>query len=199
MISFSAACERNKAPLLEQLVIYFATTHSVLEIGGGTGQHAVHFASHLPHLRWQSTERLAGLASLQARLAAEGGANLPPALALDVRDAQWPTGLFDGAFTANTLHIMSWGEVEHCFAGVSRTLPVGGVFAIYGPFRRHGRTHDSNENFDLELKLRDPASGIRDIDDLEALGARNGLALVADVALPANNQLLVWRRVAGPV
>ena len=197
-MGFSAACERNKGPLLEQLAIYLAAARSVLEIGGGTGQHAVYFASHLAHLRWQTTERAAALTMLRARTDAEGPSNLSAAVALDVGDAQWPSGTFDAVFTANTLHIMSWVDVEHCFAGVARTLATGGVCATYGPFRHHGRTHDSNERFDQELKARDPASGLRDIDDLQVLGARVGLQLTADVALPANNQLLVWRRIASP-
>lgn len=194
VIGFSAACERNKAPLLDQLAIYFAKSHAVLEIGSGTGQHAVYFSARLAHLHWQPTERVDVLATLQARLAEEGGGNLLPAMVLDVGDERWPVGPFDGVFTANTLHIMGWPEVCRCFGGVGRLLSTGGVFAIYGPFRRHGHTHDSNERFDLDLKARDPVSGIRDIDDLEALGTRVGLSLAADIALPANNQLLIWRR-----
>jgi len=197
-MGFSAACERNKGALLDQLALYFGAFRRVLEVGGGTGQHAVHFASHLAHLVWQTTEQPARLAALQARVTAEGPANLLPAIALDVEDRDWPRADFDAVFTANTLHILSWPQVEHCFAGVSRTLDVGGVFGVYGPFRRHGHTHESNERFDAELKSRDPASGIRDLDDLEAFGTRVGLNLVADVLMPANNQLLIWRRVDVP-
>ena len=196
LITYSAACERNKGPILEQLSIYLAGARSVLEIGGGTGQHAVHFAAHLPHLQWQSTERASYLAALAARIGAEGSANLPAPVALDVDDPAWPAGPFDAVYTANTLHIMGWPQVERCYAGVAAALPVQGLFLCYGPYRRHGRTTDSNEQFDAELRRRDPASGLRELDELSALGGRVGLRLVADIALPANNELLVWRRVA---
>lgn len=195
VIGYSAACERNKGPILAQLAVYFATARRVLEIGSGTGQHAVHFAAHLAHLRWQPTERPSLLPALAARVEAEGGTNLSPPVALDVTDPAWPDGPYDAAFTANTLHIMSWPQVERCYAGVATQLPAGGLWVTYGPFRRHGRhTSDSNERFDAELRARDPASGVRDIDDLTRLGELVDLSLVADVALPANNQVLVWRR-----
>jgi SAM-dependent methyltransferase len=192
---YSAACERNKGPILEQLSIHLAGLGSVLELGSGTGQHAVYFAAALPHLRWQPSERRAALAGLAERVAREGSANLAAPVELDVAGTPWPPGPFDAIFTANTLHIMGWPEVERCYAGVAQHLAPGAPFICYGPFSRHGRhTSESNERFDRELKARDAASGVRDLDDLEALGRSVGLRLSGEVALPANNQILVWRR-----
>jgi len=197
-LAFSAACERNKGPILERLGPLLAGAHSVLEIGSGTGQHAVHFARHLPWLMWQPTERAAELPDLAARIALEGPPNLRAPLALDVRVTPWPCGAdVDAVFTANTLHIMSWAEVEACFAGLGRLLPAGGTLGIYGPFRYGGAfTSESNAAFDASLRARDRASGIRDFEAVDALARGAGLELQGDWALPANNQLLAWRRSA---
>jgi len=194
VINFSAACERNQDAILQQLAIYLATATSVLELGAGTGQHAVHFARGLGYLQWQPSERLALLPSLQARLTRDATPNLKAAIPLDVTDDRWPAGLYDAVFTANTLHIMSWSAVTQTFTGVARLLRVNNVFCCYGPFRRHGLTAPSNESFDRDLRYADPESGLRDIDDLESLARDVGLELSVDILLPANNQLLVWRR-----
>ena len=194
-LPFSEACERNKGPILEVLRAAFAPCRAVLEIGAGTGQHAVHFASHLTHLAWQPTDRAEYLAGLAARVAAEGPANLRAPFEFDVaRPAPLP-GTFDAIFSANTLHIMSWPEVEAFFAFAGRALGPGGTLAVYGPFRYRGRfTTESNEHFDRALRERDPASGIRDFEAVDALARAIGLRLVDDVAMPANNRCLVWTR-----
>lgn len=198
-LPFSEACERNKGPILAILSGALAGRRRVLEVGAGTGQHAVHFARHLPDVDWQPTDRAANLAALAARIAAEGPPNLRAPLALDVTQADWPCNVCDAVYTANTLHIMGWPEVEAFFRGVGRVLAVGGVLAIYGPFRYAGHfTSESNVAFDLSLRGRDPASGIRDFEDVNRLAAEQGLELLADQAMPANNQFLLWRR-TGPV
>ena len=193
MLPFSDACERNKAPILEVLRTAFARCTRVVEIGAGTGQHAVHFARHLPHLSWQPTDRAEYLPDLAARIAAEGPPNLAPPVELDVLQRHWPAARGDAVFSANTLHIMSWPAVEALFAGLPCVLEAGGVLAIYGPFKYGGRfTTESNAAFDAMLRERDPASGLRDFEAVNALAGRVGLKLSADHAMPANNQLLVW-------
>lgn len=194
MLAVSEACERNKGPILAVLGGELAASRSVLEIGSGTGQHAVHFARHLPYLSWQPTEVSSELAPLEERILAEGPPNLRPALALDVRVHPWPVERVDAVFSANTLHIMAWDAVEHFFRGVGEVLTAPGVLCIYGPFRyRGGYTSESNAEFDRYLKMRDPSRGIRDFEALERLAAAAGLELAADHPMPANNQTLVWR------
>jgi SAM-dependent methyltransferase len=194
MLPFSDACERNKDPILEVLREAFADRSRVVELGAGTGQHAVHFARHLPHLEWQPTDRAEYLEGLAARVAAEGPPNLPAPVELDVLQDPWPQLRGDAVFSANTLHIMSWRAVEALFAGLPEILQAGGVLAIYGPFKYGGQfTTPSNAAFDAMLRERDPQSGVRDFEAVDALVRAAGLSLVTDHALPANNQLLVWR------
>jgi cyclopropane fatty-acyl-phospholipid synthase-like methyltransferase len=195
MLPFSEACERNKGPILEVLRVAFADRTQVLEIGSGTGQHAVHFAAHLTHLTWHPTEQLAYLADLASRVKLEGTRNLRQPTVLDVKQTVWPLRSVDALYSANTLHIMSWAEVEAMFRGVDTVLSAHGVVCIYGPFRYEGRyTSESNRDFDLMLKDRDPLSGLRDMTDLSALAARHALRLRVDHDLPANNRLLEFVR-----
>jgi SAM-dependent methyltransferase len=176
MLPFSEACERNKAPILEVLRKHFADRSHVLEIGSGTGQHAVHFAAHLTHLTWHPTERLGFLPDLTARIQAEGGSNLRQPTVLDVRQPVWPLRTVDAMFTANTLHIMSWPEVTAMFQGIGGTLAPSGVLCVYGPFRYDGNyTSASNLEFDRMLQDRDPSSGIREIHSVTALAEGFGL------------------------
>jgi len=198
MLPVSDACERNKEPILSVLRVCLAERAQVLEIGSGTGQHAVHFSRHLPHLSWHPTEQLSYLPDLAARVRLEGGPNLRPPTVLDVRQAVWPARSVDAVFTANTLHIMSWAEVGALCRGVGLILVAGGVLCIYGPFRYGGKyTSDSNRAFDLMLKARDPLSGMRDIEAVCDLAASYGLSLAADHDLPANNRLLVFHKESG--
>lgn len=193
---FSEACERNREPLLGVLRELFADCRSVIEIGSGNGQHAVHFAAHLPHLTWQTTDLPSQHAGIRAWLDAERLPNLPPPIALDVAGA-WPAGPFDAAFSANTLHIMSWAHVEKFFAGVAGVVAAGGVMAVYGPFNYRGAyTSESNAQFDRWLKSRDPASGIRAFENVCALAESHRFALEHDIGMPANNRTLVWRRLS---
>ncbi len=200
MLPFSEACERNKHPILGVLRRTLDQPANVLEIGSGTGQHAVHFARELPHLRWQPTDRPDVLSGLRARVEAEGTPNLLNPIALDAARGPWPSpGTQSVVYTANTLHIMSWSDVEALFTGIAQLLqPVlDGRLIVYGPFRYGGAfTTNSNRQFDAMLRARDPASGIRDFEAVDALATRARLRLCEDVAMPANNQLLLWRRVA---
>ena len=197
MLVLSEACERNKGPILTVLRHEFAAATRVLEIGSGTGQHAVYFAAHLPQLSWQPSELPGELPALGERLRREGGVNLRPPLALDVHDDPWPVAAVDAVFSANTLHIMAWEGVQQFFRGVGAVLEATGVLCVYGPFRFHGQhTSDSNADFDRWLKARDPASGVRDFEALESLARAHGLECAADHAMPANNRTLVWRRPA---
>jgi len=193
MLPFSEACDRNKGPILAVLREAFADRTRVIEIGAGTGQHAVHFAQHLPHLAWQPTDRREYLEGLAARIAAEGPPNLLAPVELDVLCHPWPPLHGDAVFSANTLHIMSWPAVEALFADLGLLLGRDGVLAIYGPFKYGGRfTTASNAAFDAMLRERDPDSGVRDVEVVNALAKALGLELLADHAMPANNQLLVW-------
>jgi SAM-dependent methyltransferase len=193
----SEAADRNKAPILEVISTAFADCRTVLEIGSGTGQHALHFAAHLPQLYWQPSDTGDYLPSLRERLRQEGFANIREVIEIDVCQHPWPIpGPVDGIFSANTLHIMSWRSVQEFFRGVGDALASPGVLCVYGPFRyRGGFTTASNATFDQFLRRRDPESGLRDFEQVAALAQAQGLELVADHAMPANNQLLVWRNI----
>ena len=191
----SEACERNRKPILQVLRQWFTKPGAALEIGAGTGQHAVHFATHLPHLQWQPTDCEANLEGIGLWVAEAALPNLRAPIKLDVRDGQWPVETVDYVFSANTSHIMGWPEVELMFAGVARVLRPRGMFALYGPFNRDGRfTSESNQAFDASLRERDPKMGLRDDKALKTLGRQHGLAFTAEHAMPANNRLLIWSR-----
>jgi cyclopropane fatty-acyl-phospholipid synthase-like methyltransferase len=191
---YAESCDQNKAPILGVLCRLFAKVGNVLEIGSGTGQHAIHFAAAMPHLVWQTSDKSENHPGIQAWLQEVALPNIRDPLELDVR-GHWPEQTYDGIFSANTVHIMSWPEVELLFAGVGKILATGGRFALYGPFNYNGHyTSDSNRRFDAWLKQRDPSSGIRDFIDLNRLAEAQSLVLEEDVEMPANNRILVWRR-----
>lgn len=194
---FSESCVQNRAPILAVLRELFADRTRVLEIGSGTGQHAVYFGAELPHLVWQTADVAPHHPGILSWLAEAALPNVLPPLVLDVNQPRWPATRYDAVFSANTLHIMSWPEVALFFAGVDAVLEAGGVLAVYGPFNVNGTyTSESNARFDAWLKARDPASGIRDFEAVDALARARGLVLQQDVAMPANNRTLVWRRPA---
>ena len=173
----------------------FADRTRVLEIGSGTGQHAVAFARGLPHLQWQPSDVPAHLPGIRAWIAAAPAPNLHAPLALDVNVDPWPQDACDAVFSANTVHIMHWPEVERMFARVADAIGAAGTFCLYGPFNRDGRfSSPSNAAFDASLRARDPGMGIRDFERVDALGRRHGFALAADHAMPANNRLVEWVR-----
>jgi cyclopropane fatty-acyl-phospholipid synthase-like methyltransferase len=195
MKPYSDACEQNKEPILAVLRDVLADAHTVLEIGSGTGQHAVHFGAELRHLTWITSDLPSQHAGIRAWLAEAALPNVLPPLALDVAERPWPTVAADAVFSANTAHIVSWRHVESLFAGVGELLSAGGVFCLYGPFRYRGRhTSESNARFDAWLKARDHASGVRDFEALDALAQAHGMALLRDVTMPVNNRTLVWRK-----
>ena len=197
MKPFSQACENNRGPILEALGPLLEGAGEVLEIGSGTGQHAVHFGAALAPLRWQTSDRSDNHAGILAWLEEAALDNVLPPLELDVDvAAQWPRRRYDAVFSANTAHIMGWPSVRNLLAGVAGLLAPASPFLLYGPFCRAGRhVSESNERFDAGLRARDPAMGVRDLDELEAAARDAGLRLADLLALPANNQLLVWRRV----
>jgi SAM-dependent methyltransferase len=193
-LPFAEACERNKAPILDTLLPRLPARGIVLEIGSGTGQHVVFFAPRFPGLSWQPSERQESLAGLNLRIRVEGAPNVLPAIELDVGGA-WPDRRFAAVYSANTAHIMGWPAVCAMFAGVGPRLEPGGAFLLYGPFNVGGRpTADSNAEFDRQLRARDPAMGLRDVEALDSLARQNGLALQERIAMPANNQVLVFAR-----
>lgn len=196
-LSFSQACENNKAPILSVLTQAFKNQKHVLEIGSGTGQHAVYFAEHLPQLHWQTSDLAINHLDISERVQQSALNNLSSPLTLDL-NKPWPSlaKKIDGIFTANTLHIVSWLLVEKFFQGVNNNLAEGGILCIYGPFNYHGKfTSESNANFDLWLKDRDKNSGIRDIEAIIKLAENAGLALIDDHAMPANNRLLTFKNI----
>lgn len=197
-LAFADHCERNKEPILEVLTNHFPDRGFVLEIGSGTGQHVVFFASKLKNLKWQPSELAENLPALTARIEQEGSSNIKPPIALDVlKDdlSAWPERVLSAAFSANTTHIMNWPEVRAMFSGLGQKLKPRGIFCLYGPFNESGKyTSDSNRAFDLQLKSQDPGMGLRDIRSLEALAAKNDMQLIDQVRMPANNETLVFRR-----
>jgi SAM-dependent methyltransferase len=193
MLPHSDACERNKEPILEVLRREFAGCTHVLEIGSGTGQHAVHFALAMPQVVWQPSETAEAMPGLRRRIFREGPKNLRAPVELDVTRLPWDVRKVDGVFTANTLHIMHWPQVVALFANLPAVAKPGTVLAVYGPFRYRGQyTSESNAAFDEMLHAQDPGSGIRDFEAVDALAREAGFALVADHPMPANNQTLVW-------
>lgn len=193
MKPYAESCEENKRPILEVLRIEFADVRNVLEIGSGTGQHAVFFAGQLPHLVWHTSDVVEHHAGIRAWIDAAGLDNVRPPLTLDVRRDAWPEARFDGVFSANTVHIMGWPEVEAMFAGIGGVLAPGGHFCLYGPFNYGGKfTSESNARFDQWLKARDARSGVRNFEDLDRLANAAGMRLLNDYAMPANNRTLVW-------
>ncbi|MDD4913613.1 MAG: DUF938 domain-containing protein [Methylococcales bacterium] len=192
---FSQSCENNKDVILQVIRNVFASPVTIWEIGSGTGQHGCHFARHLPHVIWQPTDRPENINGISLWRDESQLENLRPPVPLDVCDAIWPCGSMDALFTANTLHILSQDQVGMFFARLATYLSAQAVICIYGPFNYQGTyTSDSNARFDEWLKSRNPASGIKHIEDILRLAADASLEPVSDFAMPANNRLLVLRR-----
>jgi hypothetical protein len=191
---FSPACERNREPILAVLRERFADRRHVLEIGSGTGQHAVHFAAALPHLVWQASDVAAHLPGIRLWLDEAALPNTPAPLTLDVNDGL-PAGRHDAVFSANTLHIMGWPEVRRLFDALPAVMSPGALLTVYGPFNRNGQfSSASNAAFDAQLRAADPRRGIRDFEAVDALATVAGLALLEDRAMPANNRCITWQR-----
>lgn len=203
MKPYSPSCERNRDPILAVLREHFADARRVLEIGSGTGQHAVHFAAAMPWLIWQCTDAEAHLDGIRMWLDDAALTNTPAPFPLQAAtqpapgfSPPLPAVRYDAVFSANTLHIMGWPEVQALFAALPTVLAEQATVVVYGPFNRDGAyTSDSNRDFDASLRARDARSGIRDFEAVNALADAVGLRLVADVAMPANNAMLVCRRI----
>lgn len=189
------ATHRNRQPILDQLQGLLPKKGIVLEIGSGTGQHAVFFTRHLTGLVWQPTDRQENLPGLVARFAAEGNERILSPLQLDVLGDRWPRHSFAAAFSANTAHIMSWEAVQAMFAGVAAQLADGARFCLYGPFNIDGDfTSPSNAQFDAHLRRQDLQMGIRDMAEVEILANHHGMPMERKMAMPANNFILVFKK-----
>lgn len=195
MKQFAPACDHNKDEILAVLQEVLPGSGVVLEIGSGTGQHAVHFAAHLPHVIWQPTDLLPNLPSIHAWRDEAALPNVRAPLELDLLSESWPITAADAVVCVNTTHIVAWNGVEKLFAGVGRMLAPGGVMYVYGAYRYATRSLEpSNEKFDQWLKARDAASGVRDFEAVNMLAQRNGLQLTEDRAMPGNNRSIWWTK-----
>ena len=195
MKPFSESCEQNKGHILTVLKQYLHEAKQILEIGSGTGQHAVFFAEHFPRSKWLTSDQAEYHHGIQMWLEDSSLRNIKGPLLLDVDLPLWPINQVDAIFSANTVHIMGWKSVESMFAGIGKTLEKEGVFCLYGPFNYNDQfTSESNARFDLWLKQRDSASGIRDFEALQLLADKADLDLIDDVEMPANNRILVWKK-----
>ncbi|AOJ47687.1 DUF938 domain-containing protein [Burkholderia thailandensis] len=190
------AAERNREPILAVLKRVLPARGTVLEIASGTGQHAVHFAAALPDLIWQPTDADAAARASSAAWAADAALpNLRAPLALDVCVEPWPLAAADAIVCVNMIHIAPWAAARALFGGAARALPDGGVLYLYGPYRRSGaHTAESNAQFDAQLRSRNPAWGVRDLEAVVELGGASGLVLDEVVEMPANNLSVVFRK-----
>lgn len=192
---YAAACDRNREPIAERLAEWLPEHARVLEIGSGTGQHAVYLAERFPTVDWQTSDVAENHAGIRSWIECSGRSNVRLPIELDVLRGDWPSGPFDAVVTANTTHIMPVEAVERMFAGSGVVLAPAGVLFVYGPFNRNGEfTSESNREFDADLRSRAAHMGLRDDRLLIGLARSAGLGLVADYAMPANNRSLIFRR-----
>lgn len=192
---FSEACLRNQQPIADALKKLLPNPARLLEIGSGTGQHAVFCAQALPHIQWQTSDLLQHHEGMLKWIEDAALDNVLPPLVLDV-DQAWPLIDVDHVFTANTVHYIANTSVVNMFAQVSELLPEKGLFVIYGPVNVAGQfTSEGNAGLDEWLKTCvNPLAGIKDIADIEQLARDQGLALIDNLAMPANNRLLVLQK-----
>ena len=192
---YSASAEQNRDAILSVLQQEFKHAQSILEIGSGTGQHAVYFGQHLPYLTWQASDKEENINGIQMWISETNRENVLSPIAIDV-DKQWPDKNYDGAFAANVAHIMHWHETEAMFAGLASVLTSNAIFCLYGPFNMNGNyTSESNREFDQWLQARDPESCIRDKTALDNLAKNNAFELRNDWEMPANNRILSWKKI----
>ncbi len=195
MKPFSEACEENKLPILQVLRQFLPAQGTLLEIGSGTGQHAVFFADQFPNLHWHASDIPMHLPGIRLWVNEYSGQNLHGPHELDVNQADWPLTSVDAIYSANTTHIMHWRDVEAMFDGIGRILNPGHYFLLYGPFCYDGQhTSQSNADFDRFLQQRDPGSGVRDVTDLKQLAHAANIDLIDDISMPVNNRTLVWQK-----
>lgn len=190
------AAARNRQPILDVLRPRLPGQGLVLEIASGTGEHVVHYAAALPGLAFQPSDPdPEARTSIDAWVDALGLGNVAPALALDVTIEQWPVDRADAVLCCNMIHIAPWQAAVGLVAGAARLLTEGGLLFLYGPYRRGGRhTAPSNDAFDTDLRRRDPAWGVRDLEAVAGLAAERGFAPPEIVEMPANNLSLLFKR-----
>lgn len=196
-IPFSAACERNKDPILEVLQPHLERITDVLEVGSGTAQHALHFATHCPNLRWQTSDQSQYLDGICAQLQNSGATNVLTPICLDVEQSDWGNcdQRYQAIYSANTLHIMNRDQVAAFFAGLPKVTQSDSLLMLYGPFKYQAEfTSASNASFDQTLRSRGVGSAIRDFEWVDQLARAQGFELLVDHAMPANNQCLIWQR-----
>lgn len=192
---YSESCDQNRDAILSVIQPLLLKSKSVLEIGSGTGQHAIYFYNKLPHLIWNCSDRAGNIEGINLWIEEVDSENLPAPVQLDVLAKNWPEISFDSVFTANTCHIMNLQSVTAMFENVGHQLPKDGQFIIYGPFKYNQQyTSLSNENFDLWLKSRNSESGIKDFELLNVIAEQAGLKLINDYEMPANNRILHWQK-----
>jgi len=194
---YSESCDQNREPIYSVIQPLLDSARQVLEIGSGTGQHAVYFAEKLPHLTWHASDRKDYLDGIRYWLEESELSNVSGPLELDMSGSHWPSIDVDAVFTANSIHIMHAEEVANLVSGVGQLLHRNGDFLIYGPFN-YGQQYssDSNANFDAWLKERDSQSGIKNFEDIVAMAADAGMSLVDDYVMPANNRILHFKKTA---
>lgn len=189
------AAERNGRPVFEVLRQELRAAKRLLEIGSGTGQHAVFVGAQLRHLTWQTSDLEDNHAAILTSLESASLPNVLAPIALDVRTAMLPAKIYDAIFSSNTAHIMSYAAVRRMFELVADALKGGGLFCLYGPFREQGGFNaPSNAAFDKALRNQDPAMGLRPLEDLDGLARSGGLSRLRRYAMPANNLLVVWQK-----
>lgn len=192
---YSESCDQNKGPILAIISPIFSSHNSVLEIGSGTGQHAVYFAEEIPQIKWYTSDCSTYLEGINMWLAEARLPNIIAPVELNVTTSKWPKIDVDAVFTANSIHIMNWNEVVHFMDGVGKLLSNQGDLVIYGPFNYGGSyTSESNERFDQWLKSRDPKSGIKNFEDMISLADEKRMQLITDYPMPANNRILHFRK-----
>ena len=195
MKPYSESCDQNRDPILNVILPLFAKKKHILEIGSGTGQHAVYFASQMPHLTWHTSDQQIYHQGIQQWLSEAALDNTPPPIALNVSTDTWPSFEVDAIFSANAVHIMSWDNVIDFIKNAGHLLDSGGLLVLYGPFNYNNNyTSESNANFDQWLKQRDPKSAIRDFEAVDELAQAVDLQLKDDIPMPANNRILCWEK-----
>ncbi len=190
------AALRNRDPILDVLRTVLPDRGTVLEIASGSGEHVVHFARHLPKLRFQPSDPSdAALRSIAAWISAEGLDNIDPPLQLDAAMDSWPVKTANAMICINMIHISPWSSTEGLMRGAAAILRPGAPLYLYGPYRRSGvPTAPSNEAFDQSLRSRDPAWGLRVLEDVADLAAANGFSTPEVVTMPANNLSVIFRK-----
>lgn len=196
---YSPSAARNLEPIAAVILETFPREGRVLEIAGGSGEHAVALAAMLPGVAWQPSDAdVAARRSIAAWIADRGGANVEPPLAIDVTAANWETAVtspFDGIVCINMLHISPWAACQGLMRGAGALLAAGGLLYLYGAYRRGGRhTAPSNAEFDASLRLRNPEWGVRDLEDVITEAGINGLDLAQVIEMPNNNLSVLFRR-----